>query len=921
MNDKSITRLRQMDKEELVKQVLSLQRENESLHARLQEDGNAGDDIFQIITDNIPVAIYVFGEQGEVIYVNPFSSTLTGYTKNELMKMPIFELIHPDHRQMVMERGQKRFSGETPPDHYDTMLQVKNGGSRWVELHVKKLEIHGRNIILGIAVDIKARKKAAGDLRRSEKRFKAFSENLQAMVYTYDSRGIFTYVNKMCEVITGYTRDELLGMHFNQLLHDDYKEVSSQRAIERRSGTVENKIYDIVGVNKDGSHRWWQLSGTLMEDDEAEITVLGSAMDITARVKTKQALKESEEKFRLLFEHSSDPMLLLGEEAFLDCNLAAMKLLKAKSKEELYVHPAHISPTMQPDGLSSEKKAIAMIVEARRTGFHRFEWMHCDLEGRKFWADISLTIIPFENREILFVVMRDISAFKKLEFLLREEREQLSVTLRSIGDAVITTDLESRIVLMNRVAERLTGWPQAEARSRRIDEVLTIFKARTGEPAQNPLDQAIKHGTILEISEETLLRSRFGQDFLIADSASPIRNEKSEIIGGVLVFRDITDRNRMQEEVLKLRKLEGIGRLAGGIAHDFNNLLTGIIGNIEFATRQLDPQAKNVHENLEKAMKASLRASDLTQKLLTFAKGGDPIKKSTAISEVIKDSAEFSLLGSKVALDFDIDDNLWAAEVDAGQISQVIQNLVINAVHAMPEGGTITIRSQNIQSNSTRAAVLPLKAGTYVKISVRDHGCGITEDVRDKIFDPFYTTKQEGSGLGLSVVHSIVSKHGGYIDVQSEPGKFTEFSVFLPALGNVPNKVNKSATQKSESMATGRILVMDDEEFIREILSEILINLGYEVTAVNDGQQVLEKYQQQDFSLVIMDLTIPGGLGGRETIKLLRKFDPQVKAVVSSGYSNDPVVAEYEKYGFCGYLNKPYIIKDITRLLEKISAD
>jgi PAS domain S-box-containing protein len=921
MSDESITRLQQMDKEELIKQVLSLEHENESLHARLQEDGRAGDDIFQIITDNIHVAIYVFGDQGKVIYTNPFSSTLTGYTRNELLKIPLFELIHPDHRQKVMERGQKRFSGETPPDHYDTKIQVKGGGSRWVELHVKKLEIDGRKIILGTAMDMKTKKKSEDDLRRSEEKFRAFTENLQVMVYTYDSLGKVTYVNHICEKVTGYSRDELLGMNFTDILHEDYRNVSVKRAEIRRTGKEKVATYQIKIVQKDGNHRWVELSGIKLEENREETTVLGNAIDITDRVESELALKESEEKFKSMFEHSSDPMLLLGEETFLDCNLAAMKLLKAKSKEKLHIHPARISPTMQPDSLSSREKAIAMIAEAHRTGFHRFEWMHCDLEGRKFWADISLTIIPYENRKILFVVMRDISAFKKLEFLLREEREQLLVTLRSIGDAVITTDLESRIVLMNRIAERLTGWPQAEARDRKIDEVLTIFNARTGKQARNPLDQAIKQGTVLKISEETLLRSRLGQDFLIANSASPIRNEKSEIIGGVLVFRDITDHNRMQEEVLKLRKLESIGRLAGGIAHDFNNLLTGVIGNIEFAARQLDPQAKNAHENLEKAMKASLRASDLTQKLLTFAKGGDPIKKSTAINEVIKDSAEFSLLGSNVALKFEIDDNLWAAEVDAGQISQMIQNLVINAAHAMPEGGTITIRSQNIQSNSTQIAAPPLKAGPYVKISVRDQGCGITEDVRDKIFDPFYTTKQEGSGLGLSVVHSIVSKHGGYIDVQSEPGNFTEFTIFLPALGKVPIKMDESVPQETKPITTGHILIMDDEKFIREILTEILNNFGYEVTAVNDGQQVLEKYQQQDFSLVILDLTIPGGLGGKETIKLLREFDPQVKAIVSSGYSNDPVVAEYEKYGFCGYLNKPYVIKDITRLLEKVSGN
>ncbi|MEA3348411.1 MAG: ATP-binding protein, partial [Pseudomonadota bacterium] len=444
-----------------------------------------------------------------------------------------------------------------------------------------------------------------------------------------------------------------------------------------------------------------------------------------------------------------------------------------------------------------------------------------------------------------------------------------------------------------------------------------IVKGKTGEPARNPLDQAISEGVVLELENDTVLRSRHGQEFKIADSASPIRDEKGETVGGVLVFRDITDRDRMQEEVLKLRKLESVGRLAGGIAHDFNNLLTGIMGNIEVASFRLGSQPEKVRGNLEKALKASRRAADLTQKLLTFAKGGEPIKETAAIGEIIKDSAEFSLLGSKIALSLEIPENLWAAEVDSGQISQVIQNLVINAVHAMPEGGTISICGENVDLGSAQTVSLPLKPGLYVKISVRDQGCGIDEELREKIFDPFFTTKKEGSGLGLSVIYSIVNKHDGYVGVKSEPGRFTEFTFYLPALGVVSDNRENAVFERESSVSAGRILVMDDEEVVREVITELLTTYGYEVVAVSDGRQVLEKYRQQEFELVIMDLTIPGGLGGRETMKLLKEFDPLVKAVVSSGYANDPVVAEYEKYGFCGFLSKPYILEDLLQILSK----
>ncbi|MCD6429625.1 MAG: PAS domain S-box protein, partial [Deltaproteobacteria bacterium] len=802
MSDGSISRLRQMDKEELIKQILSLRLENKGLFGRLLKS----EEQFRAFADNIQAAVYIVSENDTVTYANPFLSSMTGYTNDELLRMPISDLVHPDHREIAIERMRARFREEPSPSQYDIKLLDKDGKVKWAELHAEKLEMQDRKITLGTAIDITLRKKSEDDLRLSEEMFKAFTEQLQVMVYTYDSKGKFTYVNKICEELTGYSRNELLGMHFTDLLHDDYKDASVKRAESRRTEDSRGVTYDYVGVKKDGSHRWWELSGIRLEDDEAEVTVLGNAIDITDRVESKLALEESEEKFRSLFERSSDPMLLRDEKGFFDCNQAALKLLKAKSKEEVAIHPARLSPERQPDGRSSQRKAEVMIKQAYETGFHRFEWLHYDLEGREFWADISLTVIPFENREIIYTVWRDISTFKELENLLRDEREQLLVTLRSIGDAVITTDLDGQVVLMNRVAEQLTGWQHVEALGHKIDEIFDIVKGKTGEVARNPLSQAISQGVILELEDETVLRSRHGQEFKIANSVSPIRDEKNEITGGVLVFRDITDRDRMQEEVLKLRKLESVGRLAGGIAHDFNNLLTGIMGNIEMALLRSDSQEK-AHGNLEKALKATRRAADLTHKLLTFAKGGEPIKETASVGEIIIDSAEFSLLGSKIALSLEISEDLWSAEVDAGQISQVIQNLVINAVHAMPEGGTITICGENVDLDSAQTASLPLKPGPYVKISVTDQGCGIVEDLRDKIFDPFFTTKKEGSGLGLSVIHSIINKHDGYVSVQSEPGRFTEFTIFLPALGVVLKGKKETLSERESSLPKSRILV------------------------------------------------------------------------------------------------------------------
>jgi PAS domain S-box-containing protein len=699
-------------------------------------------------------------------------------------------------------------------------------------------------------------------------------------------------------------------MRVLDLVHPDFQEIARRMSQE----TCDLKI-----VTKSGELKWVEVRSEKLKLQEQEM-LLGNAVDITHRVESEQALRESEQKFRLFFERSSDPMLLLDEKGFFDCNAAAIRQLGVNHKDEVLVHPSRLSPEFQPDGRSSLEKADEMVARAFRDGFHRFEWLHCDLAGNRFWADVSLTAIPFEHRDILFVVWRDITAFKELEDLLREEREQLLVTLRSIGDAVITTDLKGRIVLMNRVAEQLTGWAQEEARGREVDEILDLVDPESGRRADNPLRQAITQGVVLEFTEGLLLHSRDGRVLKVADSASPIRDEKSRIIGGVLVFRDITERERMQEEVFKLRKLESVGRLAGGIAHDFNNLLTGIMGNIEIALLRCDSRPDNGRENLAKALKAANRAADLTQKLLTFAKGGEPIKESANIAEIIRDSAEFPLLGSNIALDLVLPDDLWAAEVDAGQISQVIQNLVINAVHAMPAGGKLSIRAENLKLRPDQALALSLEAGFYVRITIRDQGCGIPEQLYDRIFDPFFTTRQEGSGLGLSVVHSIVNKHGGCIMVSSKEGSYAEFTIYLPALGRVPENIGLLARRERNRIRGCRVLIMDDEEMVLEILGDALASYGCEVTAVRDGREALECYRKDKFDLVIIDLTIPGGLGGRETIKRLREYDPGVKAVVSSGYANDPVLARYEDYGFCGRLEKPFVLEDLFRLLDRILA-
>ncbi|MCK5915350.1 MAG: PAS domain S-box protein, partial [Deltaproteobacteria bacterium] len=397
--------------------------------------------LFRGFADNLQAAIYMLNDKGEIIYANPFASKISGYSNKELLGLPGFATVHPDDREQAMARNQARLAGENVPDQYDLKLKVKNDEVKWVELHMERFELDGRIVTLGTAIDITARKESERALRFSEEKFKAVAENLQVMIYTYDDKGRFTYANRMSEEMSGYSRSELLQMNVLDLLREDYREIALKKAAYRRQGLGDTITYDVVGVTKEGRERWWELSGVrLKENDSDSPIVLGNAVDITDRIESEAALKASEAKFRNLFEHSTDPMLLLDGNGFFDCNLAAVKGMKANCKADVMIHPSLISPELQPDGNSSKLRAELEIKKAYAKGANRFEWQHRDFNGELFWADVSLTVIPFKNRKILFTVWRNISDIKKLEQLLRDEREQLLVTLRSIGDAVITTD-------------------------------------------------------------------------------------------------------------------------------------------------------------------------------------------------------------------------------------------------------------------------------------------------------------------------------------------------------------------------------------------------------------------------------------------------------------------------------------------------
>lgn len=506
---------------------------------------------------------------------------------------------------------------------------------------------------------------------------------------------------------------------------------------------------------------------------------------------------------------------------------------------------------------------------------------------------------------------------KRAEEALRDNEERYRAIAENAYDLIFETELDGTVLYLSPSCEEVLGY--------HLDHVTQHNFFELVHPDERALLMS-KYDRQIRLLEKwqmvCRLRHQSGEWRWFESHITPFRTTHGEIVA-VMVSRDITERRRIEEERLRATKLESVGILAGGIAHDFNNILTAVFANIGLAKMLCDkPQghaSATIGDRLAAAEKACLRARDLTKQLLTFAKGGTPVKNPASIARFIKETAEFALRGSNVRCDLHLPEELWPVEVDEGQMSQVIHNLILNADHAMPDGGIIRIEASNMMLEA--GSTLPLKPGPYVSVTIADQGVGIPPENLPKIFDPYFTTKQKGSGLGLATTYSIIHRHDGHISAESEVGVGTSFTIHLPA--SPDEKPLVQAEEQIVLKGTGKLLVMEDEEDIRDILAEMLRHLGYEADFASNGTEAVELFRNAvkanaPYTATIMDLTIPGGIGGREAIRQLQEIDPSVVALVSSGYSNDPIMSNPDLYGFKGMVIKPYNLADLGKALSRV---
>jgi PAS domain S-box-containing protein len=631
---------------------------------------------------------------------------------------------------------------------------------------------------------------------------------------------------------------------------------------------------------------------------------------IIARLQAEDARRESEERYRTLqtnipvgiFRTSPDGQII-------SANPAMVRMFGYESEEEFLALSAsgYYLFTWDRKKLLNGLKDKSIVTD--------FEVQLKRKDGSSFWGSFNVKGVADKQGNILSHdgILEDISERKKWAEAIVQAREEWERTFDSVPELITILDKEFTIIRANKAAADKLGIPKAKLVG------LPCFKAfhnKAEPPHSCPHYLMLKEGKehTVEIHEESL-----NSDFLV--TVSPLYNGKGKLIGAVHTARDITESKKLDEELQKAEKLESLGLLAGGIAHDFNNILTSILLSISLTKTYVKHEEKAVIR-LSEAEKAVTRAKDLTQQLLTFSRGGAPIRSQSSIEGLLRDTAEFALSGSNVKSEFEINSDLREVEIDEGQISQVIQNLVMNSVQAMPEGGRIRITAKNYTVEDD--SLLHLSAGEYIKITVKDRGVGIAKEFLNKIFDPFFSTKQKGSGLGLSTAYSIIKNHNGLLKVESEFGKGTAFFLYLPASKKIAKK--KELEKQLPAAGKGKVLLMDDEEIILDSTSDILTEIGYTVGVAQDGSEAIKLYKEavqsgEPFDVVIMDLVVPGGMGGVETLQELLKIDPGVKAIVSSGYSTDPVIANFEEYGFAGAVSKPYKIEDMYRLIRQAIAE
>ncbi|MBN1150039.1 PAS domain S-box protein [candidate division WOR-3 bacterium] len=768
--------------------------------------------------------------------------------------------------------------------------------------------------------EILKRKFSQEKLAESEKNLRSIQENIPIGIFRTDVNGKIISANPAFVNIFGYKSIEEIKMVSVVDLY--VKERDRLKLLRLHEKQEEVRSYEIEMKKKNGDKIVCLCNEKHELSKTGEVAFIdGSIEDITLRKKAQKDLEETKERYRLLYESADDAIFLMKDYLFIDCNHKASEMFCLEKNLLLGKKPFETSPEFQPDGISSAVKAIDRMNNAMSGKSQRFDWVHKRGDGSLFNAEVSLNRFTAGGKVYLQAIVRDFTEKTKYINALKDAEARFRSFMELAPDILFRVQIkENKCELLSPSVEKILGYKVEEIENNPINFFSSIIHQEDKEKINEIFSQKQTHSEKEDSVEFRFRAEKKDGDTIWMRATVRMEFENGEVIRANSVISDITNQIKMEEELGKIEKLKSVGVLAGGIAHDFNNILMGILGNISLSKEFLNGKSE-VYKLLEEAEKASIRAKNLTKQLLTFSKGGQPVKKAMRINELLSEACVFSTRGSKCKIDFDFQKELFFVEVDEDQIAQVFNNIIINAVQSMPRGGIIKIKAHNTHVGTLSSP--PLKSGDYVLVSITDQGYGIDEEKLAKKFDPFFTTKDSGSGLGLTTAYSIVKNHGGTILVESEKYRGSTFQIYLPSTSKPVEKIDKNPKVEK---GKGRVLIMDDERSVVGVLSQMLSYLGYESESASNGEDALLKFEasvreKKPYSAVIMDLTIQGGgMGGKETVPKILEIDPFAVVFVSSGYSDDPVITNYKTHGFSGYLTKPYDISELSELLAKYSG-
>jgi PAS domain S-box-containing protein len=830
-------------------------------------------------------------------------------------------LIHPDDRLHVDKLLHDIAAGDADCSGQHRIVKKDTGEVRYIQARgVVQRDADGKPVrILGSTHDITDQHLARQALSESEDRYRTLVETAaDAIIVADPDTGSIIDANKRAEELLGRTHHEIVGLHQSEI-HPKEEQDWSRDLFEQAIAQQGRLFTQAYILHKDGRHIPVEISSGGVVKAGGKDIHFGIFRDISERKAAEQALAESQRFSQTIAD--TTPSLLYVYDVDQNCNIwinAANRELIGETglSDAKNGDIGSLSDRIHPDDMQVLFDRLKRLLTLPDGRWAEAEYRFRGADGTWRWlSDRASVFARHEDGRVSRIIGSaiDINDSKESQQRLRGQLQFLQRLMDTIPNPLYYQDSRNRLMGCNKAFEQFFGRSRDSVAGHPLTDLCPPETAN--KLIHEDRELLARGGT--QTFEARLLNgaSKLRDVVLYRASFCSTEDDTSGIIG---VMSDITDRRRMERELFKAEKLDSIGVLAGGIAHDFNNILVAILGNISLARMEVG-EHEEVTEMLEAAEKATERARHLTHQLLTFSKGGAPIRKVANVGTILKETAQFTLRGSNVRGEFLIDENLKPSELDEGQFTQVINNLIINAVQAMPAGGTIEVRAENVRVGPMTS--LPLNAGEYVRISFSDQGIGISPENTSRIFDPFFTTKNRGSGLGLASCYSIVKAHDGHIDVTSRLGVGSTFSVYLPATSKTAGDTSRDALEMPTG--TGHILVMDDEEPLRRLTAQALKRLGYTAEVASDGSEAISKYRaarsgSTPFDLVILDLTVPGGMGGQAVLRELKRLDPDVKAIVASGYSNNPVLADFRLRGFCGRLVKPFRIPELATLLRDV---